>query len=195
MKKVTGSLALVLMAAIAAPAQAQTGKFAVINIQSAIVSTKDGQQAAAELETKFGPRRKQVDARQAEVASLRDQLQKGQNTLSEAAKNELYRNIDQKTKVLNRTMEDAQAEMEQEQQRLLQDLGQKVMAVIDKYAKDNGYALVLDVSAQQTPVIYASNTIDITKDIVDLYDKNSALMAPASASAPAAPKPQPGSTK
>jgi outer membrane protein len=190
MKKVTGSLALVLMAAIAAPAQAQTGKFAVINIQSAIVSTKDGQQAAAELETKFGPRRKQVDARQAEVASLRDQLQKGQNTLSDTAKNELYKNIDQKTKALNRDMEDAQAELEQEQNKLLQDLSQKVMVVLDKYAKDNGYTLVLDVSSPQTPVLYASNTIDITKEIVDLYDKNSAAMAPA---APA--KPQPGSTK
>ena len=187
MKKVTGSLAFALIVAIAAPAQAQTGKIAVINIQSAIVSTKDGQKAAAELETKFGPRRKQVDGRQAEVAGLREQLQKGQNTLSEAAKNELYRNIDQKTKALNRDMEDAQAELQQDQDRLIQDLSQKIMVVLDKYAKDNGFTLVLDVSSPQNPVLFASNTIDITKDIVDLYDKSSAAMAPA--------KPQPGSTK
>jgi outer membrane protein len=187
MKKVTGSLALALMVAIAAPAQAQTGKFAVINIQSAIVSTKDGQKAAAELDTKFGPRRKQVDARKAEIDSLRDQLQKGQNTLSDAAKNEIYKNIDQKTKSLNRDMEDAQAELEQDQNRLIQDLSQKIMVVIDKYAKDNGYTLVLDVSSPQTPVLFASNTIDITKEIVDLYDKGSAAMAPVA--------PAPGSTK
>jgi outer membrane protein len=56
------------------------------------------------------------------------------------------------------------------------------MQVIDKYAKDNGYTLVLDVSSQQTPVLYASNTIDITKDIIDLYDKNS---PPAASAAPA----------
>jgi outer membrane protein len=176
--------------AIAAPAQAQTGKVAVINIQSAIVSTKDGQKAAADLESKYGPRRKQVDARQAELASLRDQLQKGQNTLSDAAKNELYKNIDQKTKSLNRDMEDASAELQQDQDRLIQDLSQKIQVVLDKYAKDNAYALVLDVSAQQTPVVYASNTIDITKDVVDLYDKSTAAMAPA-----APLRPAPGSTK
>ena len=189
MKKFLGSLALALIAAMAAPAQAQTGKVAVINIQSAIVSTKDGQKASADLETKYGPRRKQVDARQAEIAGLRDQLQKGQNTLSEAAKNELYKNIDQKTKALNRDMEDASAELQQDQDRLVQDLSGKIMVVIDKFAKDNGYSLVLDVSSPQTPVIFASNTIDITKEIVDLYDKSSSAMAPA------ATKPAPGTTK
>ena len=54
----------------------------------------------------------------------------------------------------------------------------RVMAVVDKYAKDNGFVLVLDVSSQQTPVLYASNTIEITKDIVDLYDKNAPSSAP-----------------
>ena len=128
-----------------------------------------------------------MDARQAEVAQLRDQLQKGQNTLSDAAKNELYKNIDQKTKSLNRDIEDDQAELEQDQNRLMQDLGAKVMVVINKYAKDNGFTLVLDVSSPQTPVLYASNTIDITKEIVDLYDKSSAAMAPATT--PASPAP------
>jgi len=194
MKKVIGSLALALTVAIAAPAQAQTGKFAVINIQSAIVSTKDGQKAAADLTTKYDPRQKEVAARQAELAQLRDQLQKGQNTLSDAAKNELYKNIDLKTKSLNREMEDAQADLEQDQQRLVQELGQKIMVVVDKYAKDNSFTLVLDVSSPQTPVLYASNTIDITKDIVDLYDKNSAAMAPSTVGqAPA--KPAPGTSK
>ena len=146
-------------------------KYAVINIQGAIVSTKDGQKAAAELESKTAPKRKELEAKQNEINSLKDQLQKGQNTLSDAAKNDLYRTIDQKTKSLNRDMQDAQDEAEQEQQKVLQELGQKMMAVIDKYAKDNNYVLILDVSNPQTPVLYASNTIDITKDIIDLYDK------------------------
>jgi outer membrane protein len=69
-----------------------------------------------------------------------------------------------------------------------------MMAVIDKYAKDNGYTLILDVSSPQTPVLYASNTIDVTKDIIDLYDKNT---APASApgAAPTAAKPAPATPR
>jgi outer membrane protein len=66
----------------------------------------------------------------------------------------------------------------------LQGLGQKMMAVIERYARDNGYTLVVDVSNPQTPVLYASPSIDITKDIIELYDKSAAQM---SAPKPAAP--------
>ncbi len=54
---------------------------------------------------------------------------------------------------------------------MLEELGQKMMQVIDKYAQANGYAVILDVSNPNTPVLYASNAVDITKDIIDLYDK------------------------
>ena len=53
------------------------------------------------------------------------------------------------------------------------------MAVIEKYAKDNGYSMILDVSNPNTPVLYASSGIDITQDIVSLYDKTSTGGAPA----------------
>jgi outer membrane protein len=184
------------------------GKFGVINIQSAIVGTKDGQKAAQQLETEMAPRRKDVESKQAEITGLKDQLQKGANTLSDSAKEELYRNIDEKTKRLNRTMEDDQAELQSEQDRLLRDLSQKIMVVINKYAQDNGYSLIIDVSSPQTPVLFASNAIDVTKDIIDLYDKNAGAMsspapgtaapgravAPSSTTRPSATRPAPGTT-
>ena len=167
-------LVLALIGTALANAQAATGKVGVINIQSAIVTTKDGQKAAAELDSKAAPKRKTLEAKQNEINALKDQLQKGSNALSETAKQEIVRNIDTKTKSFNRDMEDAQAEVEQDQQKVLQDLGGRIMAVIDKYAKDNGFVLILDVSSPQTPVMFASNTIDVTKDIIDLYDKAAA---------------------
>jgi len=193
--------ALLLLAAVMAgvalaqaPAAAPT-KVAVIQIQAALVSTKEGQKAAAELETKMGPRKKELDGKQAELKDLQDKLQRGGNTLSDSAKEELTRNIDQKTKSFNRQVEDAQAELEAEQQKLLQQLGQKMMQVIDKYAQSNGFSIVLDVSNPNTPVLYASNTIDITKEVIDLYDKTigtapaAAPAKPAALAPPAAPKP------
>ena len=164
-------------------AGAQTnGKVAVINIQSAIISTNDGKKAAGEIQTRFNPKKAEVDRRQGEISQLQDQLNRGRNTLSEEARQNLTREIDQKNKALTRFTEDAQAELQQEEQKAMGELFGRVMQVIDKYAKDNGYTLVLDVSSQQTPVLYASNTIDITKDIIELYDKNA---PPAGSSAPA----------
>ena len=182
-------LGLVLSAAAQTP-----GKVGVINIQSAIVSTKDGQKAASEIQTRFSPKKGELDKRQADISQLQDQLNRGRNTLSEEARQNLVREIDQKTKSLNRDTEDARAELDQEEQKIMGELGGRIMSVIDKYAKDNGYNLILDVSNPQTPVLYASNTIDITKDIIDLYDKNAPAPGPPApvappAAGPSTPKP------
>ena len=170
-----------------AQAGAPPTKVGIINIQGAIIQTKDGQKAAGDINTKFAPRQREVERKRTELETLETQFRSGVNTMSEEAKQKLSREIDLKRKLLQRQMDDAQAELDQEQQRVLQDLGQKMMVVIDKYAADHGFALILDVSSQQTPVLYASNSIDITREIVDLYDKNSGLPAPAAAVKPAPP--------
>ncbi len=176
------------------PAAAQTTqKVAVINIQQAIISTKDGQKASNDLKTKFGPMQKDLADKQAKLAAMQDQYRKGQNTLSDEAKQKLARDIDAATTSLKRDQEDAQADVQTEERKVMDELGGKMMAVLNKYAADNGYVLVIDVSNPQTPVLFASNTIDITRDIIAMYDKNSGASAPASAPAaapkPAAPKP------
>jgi outer membrane protein len=177
-------------AAAPAAASAPPTKVAVIQIQAALAATKEGQKAAADLEVKLSPRKKELDGKQAEIKDLQERLQRGGNTLSDSAKEDLTRNIDTKTKSYNRELEDAQAELEQEQQKVVGTLGQKMMAVIDKYAQQNGFAIVLDVSSQNTPVLYASNTVDITKDVIDLYDKTVFTATPAPATpGPAAARP------
>jgi outer membrane protein len=186
------ALGVALIAHAQGSQAAPPNKVGIIHIQNAIIGTKDGQKAATELQARFDPKRKELEKMQAEIAGLRDQVQKGSNTMSEDAKQKLAREIDQKTRAFNRETEDAQAEFDQEQNKILQGLGQKIMAVIDKYARDNAYAVILDVSSPQTPVLYAANGIDITNEVVSIYDKNAPAQtsaAPAPAAAPAAAAP------
>jgi outer membrane protein len=175
-----------------APAQTKVG---IIHIQNAIISTKDGQKAAADLTAKFAPKKADLEKKQSLVAQLQDQLRKGSNTMSEEAKEKLMREIDQTDKSIKRDTEDDNAELEQEQGRIMQELGQRMMAVIDKYAKDNGYAMILDVSSAQSPVLYATSGIDITQDIIALYDKNSPAATSSSSPAPKTPTPPPAAAK
>src|SRR3954452_9094893 len=168
-----------------------SNKVGVISVQGAIVGTRDGQKASQELDAKFAPRKKDFDTRQSELASLQDQANKGGSVLSEDKRGQLARDIDEKKKRLERDMQDAQEELQSEQQRLLQSLGQRMMAVIEKYAKDNNYTLILDVSNPNTPVLYASSGIDITSDIVSLYDKNPGPAPTAATPSAAAATPKP----
>jgi outer membrane protein len=133
---------------------------------------------AAAAEQKIGviqvqaAKRKELETKQGDLRKLQESLQKGGSVMNEQARAQLTREIDSKNKDYQRSLEDAQAEFQGEQDKLLNELGQKLLAVINKYAKDNGYTLVIDVSNPQTPVMFAADSIDITKEVVDLYDKN-----------------------
>jgi outer membrane protein len=178
-----------LGAIVTSQAVAQTAqKIAVINIQQAIVETKDGQKARADLQSKFNPTQKDLQDKQAKLAALQDQYRKGQNTLSDEAKQKLARDIDSATTSLKRDTEDANSEVQDAERKVFDELGGRMMAVLNKYATDNGFVLVIDVSNPQTPVLFASNTIDITRDIIGLYDKNAGGMPPGTTA------PKPGST-
>jgi len=178
--------ALFLGVSLGAYAQGGTPtKVGIIHIQNAIISTKDGQKAAKELQDKCAPTRSRLEKKQADIEADRAKLNQGSNAMSADQKEKLMRDIDQKTKSLNRDTEDAQAELDQEQSKIMQELGQRIYAVIDKYSKDKGYSLILDVSSQQTPVLFASNDIDITGDIIKLYYQN----APGGATGPSSPAP------
>ena len=85
--------ALGLGLVLSAPAQSP-GKVGVINIQGAIISTKDGQKAAREIQSRFTPKKAELDKRQGEIGQLQDQLNRGRNTLSEEAQQKLVREID-----------------------------------------------------------------------------------------------------
>jgi outer membrane protein len=164
--------ALVLGVAALAQAQGQVPtKIAIIHVQNAILSTKDGQRAATDLQAAFSPRQQELEKKRTELTALQEQLRKGSATMSDDAKTKLMRDIDATTTRVNRDTQDAQSDLDEAQGKLMQDLGGKMMAVMEKYATQNGYAVVLDVSNPQTPVLWAASAVDITNDIVKLYDQ------------------------
>jgi len=169
---------LALASTAAMLAQAPATKVGVINIQQTILSTKDGQKATQNLQAKFDPRRKDIERKQQEIQQMQDSFRKTQNTASEDQRTKLARDIDQKQMALKRDMEDAQGDFEQEQSRAYNEMGGRLLQVIDKYARDNSYTLILDVSSPQTPVLYMANGTDITAEIVKLYDANAPAAAP-----------------
>jgi outer membrane protein len=168
-----------------AQALAPPVKIGVIDMQSALLSTKDGQKAVADLKAKFAPKQLEFEKRQQELAAKQEQYRKTENTISEEAKATLARDIDVMTKNLQRDTDDARQDVEQEQQRVLNELGQKMMQVLQKYANEKQLTVVLDVSGQPNNILFASSTIEITRDIIAMYD-SAAPMTAVPAAKPAA---------
>lgn len=170
-------------------------KIGVINIQAAIAGTAEGKQAAAELQSQFAPRSTELTNLQKQIEDIRTRLQTGQTTLSDDEKARLQREGDQLTRSLQRKQQDDQDDSNEATQEVVQRIGRKMMDILDKYAKDNSYSVILDTSSQQTPVLFNASQIDVTQEIIRLYDqsypvKTGAAAAPTRpSSSRTAPKP------
>ena len=75
-------------------------------------------------------------------------------------------------------------------------IGRKMLEVIDNFAKTNGYGVVIDSSTQNSGVVYAATQVDITQEIIRLYDQANPVKAsttekPAASPRPSTPKPAP----
>ena len=157
-------------------------KIGVVNIQQAIQECAEGKKEIDTLQQRFAPKQVELKQQSDDVENLKKQYQAQADKLSDEEKGSRAKAIDSKQKALQRNYEDAQAEFQQAEQDVINRIGSKMVAVLEKYANANGFAVVLDVSNPQTsPVLWATQGTVITKELVDAYDKAN----PAGATAPA----------
>ena len=172
------ALALALLAFDAGTAGAQPPtRFVVVDLQAAMLGTREGKKAVAELEAKVNPRKKDFEQRRLELDQLRKQLQ--DPALTRERQTELLDEVDRKSRRLERDRQDAQEDLETEEQHLSERFGPKLVAIVNKYASDHHLAVVFDKSNAASPVVYAAATEDITQAIIDAYDQAPPSAAPA----------------
>ncbi len=167
-------------------------KIAVIAFQVAVAQTNEGQRNFADLQKKYDPKRQQLKAQSDEIDNLTKQLQAQSANLTDAERTARAGAIDTKKKQLDRDFQDTQSDFQQEMQDVYNGLASKVYDVMQTYAEKQGFTVVLDVSQQQSPVLFASNSTNITKQIIEAYNVKSGVPAPpptAEGSAPATPRP------
>lgn len=167
-------------AAPATPPGPTPTKVGVVNIQQAIGECNEGKKELDALQQKFSPKQAELKNLNDEVENLKKQYQAQADKLSDEEKASKAKTIDTRQKSLQRNYEDAQAEFQQGEQEVVNRIGTKMLAVLEKYANANGYALVLDVSNPQTsPVLWATQGTVITKELVDAYNAENLTAAPA----------------
>ncbi|MHB8607557.1 MAG: OmpH/Skp family outer membrane protein [Candidatus Acidiferrales bacterium] len=170
-----------------APAAAGASKLvAIVNLRGAIGSTAEGKQASAELQSQFAPRSAEIDNLTKQINDLQQKLQAGQGKLSQDEETRLTAEGQRLTQRLDRRRTDFQEDASAAQQDVLERIGRKMVDVMDRYARENGFSVVLDTSGQNSPILYASDQINITQEIVRLYDQAYPVKTGA---APAAAKP------
>ncbi|HEV2326190.1 MAG TPA: OmpH family outer membrane protein [Terracidiphilus sp.] len=181
------TIAVLLAAGLVPLAQAQQPattaadpptKVGVIAFQAAVAKTNEGQKSFADLEKKYQPKQEAINSLKTQVDALTKQLQTDGPKLTDTERADRAKVIDDKNKELDRTAQEARTDFQQDVSQAYGALAQKVYGVLQTYAQQNGYTLVLDYSAQQSPVLFAGQTTDITDAVIAAYNAKSGVAAP-----------------
>ena len=189
-------LGSVAIQAQTAPGAAASGKVGVVDVRQAIVATSEGKQASAELQSQFAPRQSELEGLNKQIADVRQRLQAG-DKLSQEEQGRLQRQGEVLSRQLQRKQDEYQEDVNAAQADVVDRIGRKLVDVLDRYSRENGFVIVFDSSAQNSPVLYKSTQIDVTQDIVRLYDQAYPVRGGTTTPAPkpAATKPAAPATK
>ena len=169
----------------AAAGSVAPGKVGVINIRAAIGSTAEGKQAQAELQSQFAPRQTEIENMNKQINDLRQRLAACEGKCSQDEIARLTTQGQRMTQQFDRKNNELQEDSNAALGDVIDRIGRKMVDVLDRYSRENGFVLVLDSSAQGSPILHAAPQIDVTQDIVRLYDS----AYPVKAAAPAQQKP------
>jgi len=148
-------------------------KIGFINITQAIASTVEGKKLLTALQAKFAPSQTALENQQKAIEALQKRLQDGGNLLSQAAKDDLSRQIQSKQRDFNQALQNSQQDYQSAESDVLNTVGNKLLPVLKSYADQHGYTAIVDVSQQwpSQPVLYFNPGANITGDIIKLYDQ------------------------
>jgi Skp family chaperone for outer membrane proteins len=154
---------------------------AVIDFQAALAGNSMGKKAQEDLGKAVSERQADMEKTQKSLDDAQNKLRTQDKALSETAKADLGREIDRLNTDLQRKNDDAQKELQDMQQRLLRlrPIAERLQTVLQAYASEMGYAIVLDAMS----VVYFQDVADITSEIIRRVDADLAAK-------PAAPAPK-----
>ncbi|HUA15885.1 MAG TPA: OmpH family outer membrane protein [Verrucomicrobiae bacterium] len=162
-------------------------KVGTINIQEAIFGCNEGQRDMEALQKKFEPKQGELKNQNDELETLKKQMTTQQASLNDDALTQLKAQIEAKQKSFDRAVQDAQDDFGTQRQEIASRILKKMAPMIVKYSQDNGFSVIVDTSNPwpQSPVLWWAGGVDITKPVVDAYNKESGVPAPTPAAKPA----------
>ena len=156
---------IVVLAAV--PAMAE--KIGFLDVERAVLTVKEGTSQLQVLEGWAKPRRDHIEQLKSQVAALNQQLATQQSVASAETLAQLERDLVQAQRQLEDEVRAFNRELPARRDKMLGELGTKIMTVAAEYAEANGFDAIFLLGAHA--VAYYSKTLDVTDAIIRQYDE------------------------
>jgi Skp family chaperone for outer membrane proteins len=165
-------------------------KIGFVSSYDVLYGTDEGKQALDKLNTVMQDKQKQFDTQKAELDKLKDEFAQKERNLNPSTAAEMRTQIGDKEKALTRFQEDAQTEINHRRDELLSSISEKIQAIISDYAQQNNFGAILMRDPQV--VTYIAPAMDVTPDIIKVYNQKHPAAAGTTSAAPATAAPATG---
>lgn len=141
-------------------------RIAVVDVQTAVMQTEDGIRAQATLKKLFDKSQRDLDAKQEELQHAREDIERQARVLSREALARRTEDWQRRMVELQTLFVDYNKQLQKKQGELTGPILKKMLGIISRIAKKNGYDVIIDRSA--TP--YARQDLDLTEQVVQMYN-------------------------
>lgn len=148
----------------------QLSTIVVVDFERAVVESKEGKKSSDKFNATLQAKQGEVEKKTKELDDQQKKLQNGARTLSDAAKADLQRDIDRRTTELQRVNEDAQKDLQGLRDQLLRPIAERATAILNAMATEKSYTLVVDLSDQDSTVLWFNKNNDITEELIKRID-------------------------
>lgn len=161
-------------AAIVTGAQAADMKIGVIRYQVLMQKSPQAAAITAEMTKKFEQRKKDLDAKMAQIKSMEDDLSRNGATMTQSQVQDEQTRHDEMQRDASREQSDLVDDVNAARNAAYSTMQQAVIKASQEFAQAQKYTLILADN-----VVYADNAIDVTDQVLDQMKKDYKAATPA----------------
>lgn len=168
MKK--AALLFLLMLSVACVSYAQTPKIGFVNSNKIFQELPEAQDAQKKIDTMTKPIQDELEARERELQGRIDDYKKKESMMNDAAKRAQQDEIlelEQRYRAFRAEKLGNDGELARESERIIAPLKTKILAGIERVAKEEKYSFVFDKTEQLNILLYGDSAHDLTFKVID----------------------------
>jgi outer membrane protein len=199
MRRFAFTVAASLAAAVAsaqgtAPAPAAPGtaglRIGVINVERLVQESALGKEAFSRVKKLNDAKKDEADKLQKDLRDMEQKLADQGSALAEDKRESLQKSYQEKAIAFKRFQDDANRDLEAAQKKELGELERRVFPVINQVGKERGYTLIFNKF--QSGLVYADEAVDVTDEVLKVFNTTVAVPAAKTGEGASAPKASPG---
>jgi Skp family chaperone for outer membrane proteins len=166
MNRFLTSLTSLLIIAAGSIAAAEDVVICTADLQIALASVDEGQQALARLTAQLDELQEELNEEQEELAEWLAELEASFTVLSEDVQQERMQEYERRVADLRRSFSEHQSSLAQAEAEATQRIAEQLLVLVNALAEERGCTWVLQTSA----VLFGPNDADFTEDLVNRYN-------------------------